>query len=132
MSPFVGLGGTRSFCLLHPLFRIDTEDQPHRHLVAIRQLHNYVRDFPRIPFRTSFEASQYLAERTDRRCPPPTARRPLRRPHRALPAGRASPARRTVPPGVPALPSDALRQLRCRPRPAPPRRCPFPTRFRFP
>src|SRR5258707_8503526 len=66
MSPFVGLGGTRSFCLLHPLFRIDTEDQPHRHLVAIRQLHNYVRDFPRIAFRTPFESSQYLEERTDR------------------------------------------------------------------
>jgi hypothetical protein len=51
MSPLVGLGGARGFCLLHPLFRIDTEDQPHRHLVAIRQLHNYVRDFPRIAFQ---------------------------------------------------------------------------------
>src|SRR5258708_36343407 len=66
MSPLVGLGGARGFCLLHPFFRIDTENQPHRHLVAIRQLHNYVRDFPRIAFRTSFESSQYLEERTDR------------------------------------------------------------------
>jgi len=52
MSPFVGLGGARSFCLLHPLFRIDTEDQPHRHFVAVRQLYDYVRDLPRIAFRT--------------------------------------------------------------------------------
>src|SRR5258708_12733134 len=66
MPPFVGLGGTRSFCLLHPLFRIDTEDQPHRHLVTICQLENYARDFPRIAFRTPFESSQYLQERTDR------------------------------------------------------------------
>src|SRR5258708_7146369 len=66
MSPFLGLGSARGFCLLRPFFRIDTEDQPHRHLVAIRQLHNYVRDFPRIAFRTPFEPSQYLEERTDR------------------------------------------------------------------
>src|SRR5712692_6379870 len=66
MPPFVGLGGARGFCLLHPLFRIYTEDQPHWHLVAVRQLHNYVRDFPRITFQTPFEASQYLQERTDR------------------------------------------------------------------
>src|SRR5712671_5147965 len=38
MPPFLGLARTRSFCLLHSLFRIDTEDQPHRHLVAICQL----------------------------------------------------------------------------------------------
>src|SRR6202011_4116747 len=35
------------------------------HLVAICQLQNYVRYFPRIAFRTPFEASQYLQERTD-------------------------------------------------------------------
>jgi len=35
----------RGFCLLHPLFRIDAEDQPRRYVVAIRQLNNYVRDF---------------------------------------------------------------------------------------
>ena len=58
MPPFLGLARTRSFRLLHPLFRIYTEDQPHWHLVAICQLHNYVRDLPRIAFRTSFEASQ--------------------------------------------------------------------------
>src|SRR4029077_19340102 len=47
-------------------FRIDTEDQPHRHLVAICQLYNYIRDLPRIAFRTPFEASQYVEHRTDR------------------------------------------------------------------
>src|SRR5258708_13415232 len=66
MSPFLGLARPRSFRLLHTLFRIYTEDQPHRHLVAIRQLHNYLRDFPRIAFRTPFDPSQYLEERTDR------------------------------------------------------------------
>src|SRR5260370_17093106 len=66
MPPFFGLTRTSSFRLLHPLFRIYTEDQPHWHLVAVRQLHNYVRDFPRITFQTPFEASQYLQERTDR------------------------------------------------------------------
>src|SRR5260370_17235777 len=65
MPPFLGLTRTRSFSLLHPLFRIDTEDETHRHLVAICQLQNYVRDFPRIAFRTPFEPSQYLQERTD-------------------------------------------------------------------
>jgi len=58
MSPFLGLARARSFCLLHSFFCIYTKDQPHRHLVAICQLHNYVRDFPRIAFRTPFEASQ--------------------------------------------------------------------------
>jgi hypothetical protein len=66
MPPFLGLARTRSFGLLHALFCIYTKDQPHRHLVAVRQLHNYVRDFPRIAFRTPFEASQNLQERTDR------------------------------------------------------------------
>src|SRR6266446_1247733 len=66
MSPLVGLGGARSFCLLHSLFRIDTEDQPHRHVIAVRQLRNYVRDFPWIAFQTAVEASQHLQERTDR------------------------------------------------------------------
>src|SRR3981081_892595 len=65
MSPFLSLARARSFCLLHPLFRIDTENQPHRHLVAVRQLHNYVRDFPRIA-RTPFESAQHLVYRTDR------------------------------------------------------------------
>src|ERR1700739_5118042 len=66
MSPFFGLGGARSFRMLHPLFRIDTEDQPRWHVIAVRQLHNYVRDFPWIAFQTSFEASQSLQKRTDR------------------------------------------------------------------
>jgi hypothetical protein len=66
MSPFVCLGGARSFCLLHSLFRIHTEDQPHRHVVAIRQLRNYARDFPRIAFQTAFDPSQHPQERTDR------------------------------------------------------------------
>src|SRR6266404_6011905 len=66
MSPFLGLARTGCFRLLHPLFRVYTEDQPHRHLVAIRQLHNYVGDLPRIPVRTPFEASQHLEYRTDR------------------------------------------------------------------
>src|SRR5258708_8020550 len=66
MSPFLGVARTGCFRLLHPLFRVYTEDQPHRHLVAIRQLHNYVGDLPRIPFRTPFEASQHLEYRTDR------------------------------------------------------------------
>ena len=52
--------------MLHPLFRIDTEDQPHRHLVAVRQLQNYIRDLPRIAFRIPLEALQYLQKRTDR------------------------------------------------------------------
>src|SRR5258708_12497467 len=66
MSPFLGVARTGCFRLLPPLFRVYTEDQPHRHLVAIRQLHNYVGDLPRIPFRTPFEASQHLEYRTDR------------------------------------------------------------------
>src|SRR6266404_5124164 len=66
MPPFLSLGGARSFCLLHPLFRIHTEDQPHRHLVAICQLQNHVRDLSRIAFQTPFESSQHLQERTDR------------------------------------------------------------------
>src|SRR6266481_2677198 len=66
MSPFLGLPCARSFCLLHSLFRIDTEDQPHRHVIAVRQLRNYVRDFPWIAFQTAVEASQHLQERTDR------------------------------------------------------------------
>src|SRR6266404_6836010 len=66
MSPFLGLARPRSFRLLHTLFRIYTENQPHRHLVAICQLQNYVRDLSRIAFRAPFEASQYLEHRTDR------------------------------------------------------------------
>src|SRR5258708_6948501 len=66
MSPLFGLSRPRSFRLLHTLFRIYTENQPHRHLVAICQLQNYVRDLSRIAFRTPFEASQYLEHRTDR------------------------------------------------------------------
>src|ERR1700720_2880896 len=52
MPPFLSLGGARSFCLLHPRFRIHTEDQPHRHLVAICQLQNHVRDLSWIAFPT--------------------------------------------------------------------------------
>src|ERR1700688_410482 len=66
MAPFFGFTRSRSFRLSHPIFRIDTEDQPKRHVVAVRQLHNYVRDLPRIAFRTPFEASQHLEYRTDR------------------------------------------------------------------
>src|SRR5260221_12539278 len=66
MSPLLGLARPRSFRLLHTLFRIYTENQPHRHLVAICQLQNYVRDLSRIAFRAPFEASQYLEHRTDR------------------------------------------------------------------
>src|ERR1700732_3353767 len=66
MSPFLGLARTRRFRLLHPLFRIDTEDQPYRHLVAFCQLYNYIRDLPRIAFCTPFEASQHVEHRTDR------------------------------------------------------------------
>src|SRR6266478_4665499 len=66
MSPFLSLTRTRSFCLLHPLFRVYTENQPHRHLVAICQLQNYLRDLSRIAFRTPLEASQYLEHRADR------------------------------------------------------------------
>src|ERR1700682_4380776 len=50
ISPFLSLARARSFCLLHPLFRIDTEDQPHRHLVAICQLQYYARDLSWIAF----------------------------------------------------------------------------------
>jgi hypothetical protein len=35
MPPFLGLARTRSFRSLHPLSRIDTEDQPRQYLVAI-------------------------------------------------------------------------------------------------
>jgi hypothetical protein len=49
-----------------PGFRIYIEDKPQGYLVAIRQLHNYVGDLPRIAFQTPFESSQYLEERTDR------------------------------------------------------------------
>src|SRR5258706_2255046 len=66
MPPFAGLARTLSFRLLDPVFRIDTEDQSHRHLVAICELHNYVRDLSRIAFSAAFEASQYLEHRTDR------------------------------------------------------------------
>src|SRR6266853_1770000 len=66
MSPFLGFARSCSFSLLHSLFCIFTKDQPHRHLVAVRQLHDYVRDFPRITFRTPFESSQHLVYRTDR------------------------------------------------------------------
>src|ERR1700719_2425314 len=66
MSKFLGLARTRSFRLLYPLFRIYTENQPHRHVVAICQLQNYPRDLSRIAFRALFESSQYLEERTDR------------------------------------------------------------------
>src|SRR6266850_809708 len=66
MSPFLGLTRTRSFRLLLLLFRIYTENQPHRHLVAICQLQNYVRDLSRIAFCAPFETSQHFEERTDR------------------------------------------------------------------
>src|SRR6266436_3985970 len=66
MSPALGLARPRSFRLLHTLFRIYTENQPHRHFVAICQLQNYLRDLSRIAFRAPFEASQYLEHRTDR------------------------------------------------------------------
>src|SRR4030088_33114 len=66
MSPFLSFARSCSFRLLHPLFRIYTKDQPHRHLVAIRELDNYVGDLPRIAFRTPFQASQHLEYRTDR------------------------------------------------------------------
>src|SRR4030081_2401120 len=66
MPPFLSLARARSFCLLHALFRIDTEDQPHRHLVAICQLQNYARDLSRIAFRTPLKSSQHPVYRTDR------------------------------------------------------------------
>src|SRR6266850_2261502 len=66
MPPFLGLARARSFRLLHSLFRIYTENQPHRHLVAICQLQNYVRDLSRIAFCAPFETSQHFEERTDR------------------------------------------------------------------
>src|SRR6266404_1844707 len=66
MSKFLGLTRSRGFRLLHPLFRIYAENQPHRHLVAICELQNYIRDLSGIAFRAPFEASQYLEHRTDR------------------------------------------------------------------
>src|ERR1700730_5828969 len=66
MPPFFGFTRSRSFRLLHALFRIHTENQPHRHLVAICQLQNYVRDLARIAFRTPLKASQHFEYRTDR------------------------------------------------------------------
>src|SRR3984893_12837292 len=66
MSKFLGLSRTCGFRLLHSLFRIYTQDQPHRHVVAIRQSHNYIRDLPRIAFRTPFQPPQYFEHRADR------------------------------------------------------------------
>src|SRR5258707_14064650 len=66
MSPFLRLASTRRFRLLPPFFRIYTEEQPYRHLIAICQLHYYARDLSRIAFRTPFESSQHLVYRTDR------------------------------------------------------------------
>src|SRR5580704_17925455 len=66
MPPFLGLARTRSFRLLNPLFRIYTEDQPHRHLVAICEFHDYIRDLPGIAFRTPVEASQHPKRQADR------------------------------------------------------------------
>src|ERR1700676_2463354 len=66
MPPLLRLACARSFRPLHTLLRIHTEDQPERHLIAVRQLHNHSRDLPRIAFRTSFEAPQQLDHRTDR------------------------------------------------------------------
>ena len=61
MPPFLGLARSCSFPLLHALFRIDTEDQPHRHLVAVRQLHDDVGDLPRIGV---FEAKVKFPEKS--------------------------------------------------------------------
>src|SRR5689334_10442826 len=66
MSPFLSLDCAGGFGSLHSLFRIYTEDQPHGHVLTIRQLQNYVRDLSRIAFQTPFESSQHLQERTDR------------------------------------------------------------------
>src|SRR5260370_10101355 len=66
MPPLLRLACARSFRLVHALLRIHTEDQPDRHLIAVRQLHNHIRDLTRIAFRASFEASQQLEYRTDR------------------------------------------------------------------
>src|SRR6202040_3293112 len=66
MPPLLRLACARSFRPLHTLLRIHTEDQPERHLIAVRQLHNHIRDLARIAFRTSFEAPQQLDHRTDR------------------------------------------------------------------
>src|SRR5438552_14074980 len=97
MSPLVGLGGARSFRLVHTLFGIYTENQPHRHLVAICQLQNYARDLPRIAFQTPFEASQYLQERTNRGFV-------LRQQVRRLPRGAPCPVRAHPPRPPPAPP----------------------------
>src|ERR1700674_269453 len=101
MPPFLGLARTRSFRLLHPLFCIYTEDKPHWHLVAICQLHNYICNPPRIAFRTAFEASQHLQERTDRGLI-------LRQEVRRLPNGGAC----CVPPPAEACVHDTLEILR--------------------
>src|ERR1700693_6594391 len=66
MSPFFTFHCARASSLLPPRFRVTTENQPHRHLVAVRQLQNYVRDLSWIAFRTSFESSQNLVHCTDR------------------------------------------------------------------
>src|ERR1700681_770676 len=66
MPPLLGLACARSFRMVHTLLRIHPENQPDRHLIAVRQLHNHIRDLARIAFRTSFETSQQLEYRTDR------------------------------------------------------------------
>ena len=66
MPPFLRLVRARSFRLVHTLFRIHAKDQPERHLIAVRQLHNQIRDLARIAFLTSFDTSQQLEYRADR------------------------------------------------------------------
>src|ERR1700681_1632538 len=66
MPPLLRLACARSFRPVHTLLRIHTEDQPERHVIAVRQLHNHIHDLPRIAFRTSFETSEQLEHRTDR------------------------------------------------------------------
>jgi hypothetical protein len=48
MPPLLGLACTRRFRLVHTLLRIHPEYQPERHLIAVRQLHNHIRDLSRI------------------------------------------------------------------------------------
>ena len=66
MPPFIGLACTRSFHPVHALFRIYTEDQSDRHLIAVCQLHNHIRDLARVALGTHFVALQQLQDRADR------------------------------------------------------------------
>ena len=57
----------RGFHPLHPLLRIDAQDQADRDFFAVCQLHHHIGDFARVALGTHFVALQELQDRADRR-----------------------------------------------------------------